>query len=218
VTTGWQFWVDRGGTFTDIVARRPDGRLLTHKLLSENAFIPVPVRVDRENRSATVDFTGTSAQLPPTSSGAGEGFPGAPAVQTHMTDSRITDPEVLEWRLPVRLDEFALRPGSGGAGKWHGGDGAVRRIRFREPMTVSTLSQHRRVPPYGMACGEPGALGANRVEHADGTVTELAGRDSAGVGPGDVLVIETPGGGGYGPPSTQQPQQAGEETNDLRAI
>ncbi|KUN66100.1 5-oxoprolinase [Streptomyces canus] len=151
-------------------------------------------------------------------SGAGEGFPGAPAVQTHMTNSRLTDPEVLEWRLPVRLDEFALRPGSGGAGKWHGGDGAVRRIRFREPMTVSTLSQHRRVPPYGMAGGEPGALGANRVEHADGTVTELAGRDSADVGPGDVLVIETPGGGGYGPPSTQHPQQAGEETNDLRAF
>ncbi|MET9460426.1 hydantoinase B/oxoprolinase family protein [Streptomyces canus] len=151
-------------------------------------------------------------------SGAGEGFPGAPAVQTHMTNSRLTDPEVLEWRLPVRLDEFALRPGSGGAGKWQGGDGAVRRIRFREPMTVSTLSQHRRVPPYGMAGGEPGALGANRVEHADGTVTELAGRDSADVGPGDVLVIETPGGGGYGPPSTQHPQQAGEETNDLRAF
>ncbi|MEU0211172.1 hydantoinase B/oxoprolinase family protein [Streptomyces canus] len=151
-------------------------------------------------------------------SGAGEGFPGAPAVQTHMTNSRLTDPEVLEWRLPVRLDEFALRPGSGGAGKWHGGDGAVRRIQFREPMTVSTLSQHRRVPPYGMAGGEPGALGANRVEHADGTVTELAGRDSADVGPGDVLVIETPGGGGYGPPSTQHPQQAGEETNDLRAF
>jgi 5-oxoprolinase (ATP-hydrolysing) len=268
------------------------------------AVIRVRVRVDRENRSATVDFTGTSAQLttnfnapfavvnaavlyvfrtlvdddiplndgclrplnivvPPGSmlapeppaavvagnvetsqaitgalyaalgvqaegsgtmnnvtfgnerhqyyetvasgSGAGDGFPGAPVVQTHMTNSRLTDPEVLEWRLPVRLDEFALRPGSGGAGEWHGGDGAVRRIRFHEPMKVSTLSQHRRVPPYGMAGGEPGALGANRVEHADGTVTELDGRDSADVGPGDVLVIETPGGGGYGPPSTPTP-------------
>jgi 5-oxoprolinase (ATP-hydrolysing) len=268
------------------------------------AVIHVHVRVDRENRSATVDFTGTSAQLttnfnapfavvnaavlyvfrtlvdddiplndgclrplnivvPPGSmlapeppaavvagnvetsqaitgalyaalgvqaegsgtmnnvtfgnerhqyyetvasgSGAGDGFPGAPVVQTHMTNSRLTDPEVLEWRLPVRLDEFALRPGSGGAGEWHGGDGAVRRIRFHEPMKVSTLSQHRRVPPYGMAGGEPGALGANRVEHADGTVTELDGRDSADVGPGDVLVIETPGGGGYGPPSTPTP-------------
>ena len=150
-------------------------------------------------------------------SGAGEGFPGAPVVQTHMTNSRLTDPEVLEWRLPVRLDEFAVRRGSGGAGRWSGGDGAVRRIRFLEPMTVSTLSQHRRVPPYGMAGGEPGSLGANRVEHADGTVTALGGSDSADVGPDDLLVIETPGGGGYGPPSSH-PHQAGEEIDDLRAF
>ncbi|MDC0769753.1 hydantoinase B/oxoprolinase family protein [Streptomyces sp. HD] len=150
-------------------------------------------------------------------SGAGDGFPGAPVVQTHMTNSRLTDPEVLEWRLPVQLDEFAVRRGSGGAGQWRGGDGAVRRIRFHEPMTVSTLSQHRRVPPYGMAGGEPGALGANRVERADGTVTALAGSDSTDVAPGDVLVIETPGGGGYGPPS-RDPHQAGEEIDDLRAF
>ncbi|WP_128803631.1 MULTISPECIES: hydantoinase B/oxoprolinase family protein [unclassified Streptomyces] len=150
-------------------------------------------------------------------SGAGEGFPGAPVVQTHMTNSRLTDPEVLEWRLPVRLDEFAVRHGSGGSGHWPGGDGAVRRIRFLEPMTVSTLSQHRRVRPYGMAGGEPGALGANRVERADGTVTALGGSDSADVGPGDVLVIETPGGGGYGPLPTD-PHQAGEENDDLRAF
>ncbi|MBC2905138.1 hydantoinase B/oxoprolinase family protein [Streptomyces cupreus] len=150
-------------------------------------------------------------------SGAGDGFPGAPVVQTHMTNSRLTDPEVLEWRLPVQLDEFAVRRGSGGAGRWRGGDGAVRRIRFHEPMTVSTLSQHRRVPPYGLAGGEPGALGANRVERADGTVTALDGSDTADVGPGDVLVIETPGGGGYGPPSPD-PHQAGEEIDDLRAF
>ncbi|WP_330292448.1 hydantoinase B/oxoprolinase family protein [Streptomyces sp. NBC_00576] len=150
-------------------------------------------------------------------SGAGDGFPGASVVQTHMTNSRLTDPEVLEWRLPVRLDEFAVRRGSGGAGQWRGGDGAVRRLRFTEPMTVSTLSQHRRVPPYGMAGGDPGALGANRIERADGTVTVLGGSDSAEVVPGDVLVIETPGGGGYGPPSTD-PEQAGEETDDLRAF
>ncbi|MEU1104622.1 hydantoinase B/oxoprolinase family protein [Streptomyces tibetensis] len=150
-------------------------------------------------------------------SGAGDGFPGAPVVQTHMTNSRLTDPEVLEWRLPVRLEEFTVRRGSGGAGRWHGGDGAVRRIRFLEPMTVSTLSQHRRVAPYGMAGGEPGALGANRVEHADGTVTELGGSDSADLVSGDVLVIETPGGGGYGPPSPD-PHQAGEEIDDLRAF
>ncbi|MFI6487057.1 hydantoinase B/oxoprolinase family protein [Streptomyces sp. NPDC050564] len=150
-------------------------------------------------------------------SGAGDGFSGAPVVQTHMTNSRLTDPEVLEWRLPVRLEEFAVRRGSGGAGRWRGGDGAVRRVRFLEPMTVSTLSQHRRVPPYGMAGGAPGALGANRVERADGTVTELGGSDSTDAGPGDVLVIETPGGGGYGPPS-HDPHQAGEEIDDLRAF
>ncbi|MHA5053556.1 hydantoinase B/oxoprolinase family protein [Streptomyces sp. SD15] len=150
-------------------------------------------------------------------SGAGDGFPGASVVQTHMTNSRLTDPEVLEWRLPVQLDEFAVRRGSGGAGRWSGGDGAVRRIRFHEPMTVSTLSQHRRIPPYGMAGGEPGALGAGRVERADGTVVELGGSDTADVGPGDVLVIETPGGGGYGPPS-RDPHQAGEEIDDLRAF
>ncbi|WP_329341483.1 hydantoinase B/oxoprolinase family protein [Streptomyces sp. NBC_00663] len=150
-------------------------------------------------------------------SGAGDGFPGAPVVQTHMTNSRLTDPEVLEWRLPVRLDEFAVRQGSGGAGRWRGGDGAVRRIRFLEPMTVSTLSQHRRLPPYGMAGGEPGALGANRVERADGTVTRLLGSDTADVCPDDVLVIETPGGGGYGPPPPH-PHPAGEEINDLRAF
>ncbi|MFD1659616.1 hydantoinase B/oxoprolinase family protein [Streptomyces caeni] len=148
-------------------------------------------------------------------SGAGDGFPGASVVQTHMTNSRLTDPEVLESRLSVLLDEFAVRDGSGGAGRWRGGDGAVRRIRFQEPMTVSTLSQHRRVPPYGMAGGRPGALGSNRVERADGTVRHLRGSDSADVGTGDVLVIETPGGGGYGPPP--DPHHAGEENDDLRA-
>ncbi|MEW2315489.1 hydantoinase B/oxoprolinase family protein [Streptomyces bauhiniae] len=163
-------------------------------------------------------------------SGAGDTFPGADVVQTHMTNSRLTDPEVLEWRLPVRLDEFAVRRGSGGAGRQRGGDGAVRRIRFLEPMTVSALSQHRRVPPYGMAGGAPGALGANRVEHADGTVTDLGASGSAEVGPGDVLVVETPGGGGYGTPPADpsdsdphtdtrptDPHRAGEASDGLRA-
>lgn len=136
--------------------------------------------------------------------GAGDGFEGASVVQTHMTNSRLTDPEVLEWRLPVLLEEFAVRTGSGGAGRWRGGDGAVRRIRFRRPMTVSLLSGHRRVPPYGLAGGAAGALGANRVERSDGSVQPLSGCDSTTVGPGDVLVIETPGGGGYGPPPAQR--------------
>jgi 5-oxoprolinase (ATP-hydrolysing) len=131
-------------------------------------------------------------------SGAGDGFDGASVVQTHMTNSRLTDPEVLEWRFPVLLEEFAIRGGSGGTGRWRGGDGAVRRIRFRVPMTVSTLSSHRRVPPYGLAGGSPGALGTNRVQRADGRVVHLAGCDSIDVQPDDMLIIETPGGGGYG--------------------
>lgn len=133
-------------------------------------------------------------------SGAGDGFDGASVVQTHMTNSRLTDPEVLEMRFPVLLSQFAIRQGSGGAGRWRGGDGGVRRIEFREPMTVSVLSGHRAVAPYGMAGGSPGALGHNRVVRADGTVIELAGCDSTELAPGDVLEIETPGGGGYGEP------------------
>lgn len=133
-------------------------------------------------------------------SGAGDGFDGTDVVQTHMTNSRLTDPEVLEARYPVILESHAIRVGSGGAGRWRGGDGAIRRLRFLEPMTVSILSGHRRVPPYPMAGGEPGALGHNRVEHPGGRVTELEGNDVVEVEAGDVLVVETPGGGGYGPP------------------
>ncbi|MCZ1011173.1 hydantoinase B/oxoprolinase family protein [Streptomyces lydicus] len=131
-------------------------------------------------------------------SGAGYGFDGADAVQTHMTNSRLTDPEVLEWRYPVRVDAFAIRSGSGGTGRWHGGCGVERRLRFLEPMTVALLTNHRRVPPYGMAGGAPGALGANSVERADGSRAELAGCDAVEVGVDDVLVLRTPGGGGYG--------------------
>ncbi|MEV3923689.1 hydantoinase B/oxoprolinase family protein [Actinomadura coerulea] len=131
-------------------------------------------------------------------SGAGDGFDGADVVQTHMTNSRLTDPEVLEWRYPVLLEGFEIRRGSGGAGRWHGGDGGRRRIRFLEPMTVTALCSHRRVPPYGMAGGEPGALGRQWVQRADGSVAPMRGRDSLPVGAGDVFVIETPGGGGYG--------------------
>ncbi|MEU8973010.1 hydantoinase B/oxoprolinase family protein [Streptomyces monashensis] len=131
-------------------------------------------------------------------SGAGEGFDGADAVQTHMTNSRLTDPEILEWRYPVRVEEFRIRDGSGGAGRWHGGCGVERRIRFLEPMTVAVVSGHRRIPPYGMDGGRPGALGENLVQRADGTTTPLRGCDTADVAAGDVLVIRTPGGGGYG--------------------
>ncbi|GGN61541.1 5-oxoprolinase [Streptomyces kronopolitis] len=133
-------------------------------------------------------------------SGAGDGFHGADAVQTHMTNSRLTDPEVLEWRYPVRVDAFTIRAGSGGRGRWHGGCGVERRLRFLEPMTVALLTNHRRIAPYGMAGGAPGALGANSVERADGSHEDLAGCDTADVGVNDVLVMRTPGGGGYGAP------------------
>ncbi|MEV0374810.1 hydantoinase B/oxoprolinase family protein [Streptomyces sp. NPDC050636] len=133
-------------------------------------------------------------------SGAGDGFDGADAVQTHMTNSRLTDPEVLEWRYPVRVDSFAIRAGSGGTGRWHGGCGVERRLRFLEPMTVALLTNHRRIPPYGMAGGAPGSLGANSIERADGSSEPLRGCDAADVGVDDVLVIRTPGGGGYGEP------------------
>ena len=128
------------------------------------------------------------------------GFNGTSVVQTHMTNSRLTDPEVLEFRFPVRLESYAIRAGSGGAGQWKGGDGGVRRVRFLERMTASILSNGRTVPAFGMAGGRPGALGVNRVERQDGRVETLAHIGSADMQPGDVFVIETPGGGGYGPP------------------
>ncbi len=134
-------------------------------------------------------------------SGAGPDFDGTDVVQTHMTNSRLTDPEVLEARFPVIVEDFSIRRGSGGAGAHRGGNGAVRRLRFTEAVNVSLLSNHRRVPPYGMAGGEPGALGTNALERADGTVVPLGGSDRIDAGPGDVLVITTPGGGGYGPRS-----------------
>jgi 5-oxoprolinase (ATP-hydrolysing) len=133
-------------------------------------------------------------------SGAGRGFDGTSAVHTHMTNSRLTDPEVLEWRFPVLVDGFSIRRGSGGAGRHTGGDGAVRRIKFLEPMTAAILSSRRRVSPFGLEGGEPGAAGRNYVERADGTIEELAGTGQAEMRPGDVFVIETPGGGGFGPP------------------
>jgi 5-oxoprolinase (ATP-hydrolysing) len=132
--------------------------------------------------------------------GAGEGFDGTDTVQAHMTNSRLTDPEVLEWRYPVRVDAHEIRKDSGGKGRWHGGNGATRRIRFLEPMTAAILAGHRRIAPYGMAGGEPGALGRNWVERADGSRTELSYADETQVGTDDVFVIETPGGGGYGAP------------------
>ncbi len=128
------------------------------------------------------------------------GFAGTSVVQTHMTNSRLTDPEVLEWRFPVRLLGYEIRRGSGGAGRWRGGDGGVRRIQFLEAMNASVLSNGRRIAPFGMAGGSPGALGINRVERTDGRVERLSHIGSVDMAPGDVFVIETTGGGGYGSP------------------
>jgi len=131
-------------------------------------------------------------------SGAGADFDGTDAVQTHMTNSRLTDPEVLEWRFPVLLESFGIRPNSGGKGVHHGGNGVIRRIRFQKPMTAAILSGHRRVPPFGLHGGEAGTVGRNAVERSNGTVEELGSTAVVKMQAGDVFVIETPGGGGYG--------------------
>jgi 5-oxoprolinase (ATP-hydrolysing) len=131
--------------------------------------------------------------------GAGPGYRGASGVQTHMTNSRLTDPEVLERRFPVRLREFSLRPGSGGAGEYPGGDGLVRELEFLEPMTAAILANRRRVPPFGLAGGAPGAAGVNRLLRRDGRSETLPATAEFAVDGGDRLRIETPGGGGCGP-------------------
>ena len=130
--------------------------------------------------------------------GEGDGFRGADALQSHMTNSRLTDPEILEARFPVRLESFGLRRGSGGAGHWRGGDGVVRLLRATEPITLAILSGSRRVPPFGLAGGLPGACGRNRLLRADGSEQELGGAAQVVLLPGDGFLLETPGGGGWG--------------------
>ncbi|WP_302174411.1 hydantoinase B/oxoprolinase family protein [uncultured Hydrogenophaga sp.] len=134
-------------------------------------------------------------------SGAGDGYAGTSVVQTHMTNSRLTDPEILEFRFPVRLESYEIRRGSGGQGRWNGGEGGVRRIRFLQPMTASILSNGRQHPAFGLAGGAPGAPGINRVVRADGRTETLGHIAQVEMQPGDVFEIHTPGGGGYGPPA-----------------
>lgn len=131
-------------------------------------------------------------------SGAGPTFNGTDAVHVHMTNSRLTDPEILEWRFPVLLEEFKIRRGSGGAGKFRGGDGTTRRMRFTESMTATILSGHRTIPPFGLDGGEPGAVGKSTVERTNGQIEDLGATDSTLMNVGDVFVIETPAGGGFG--------------------
>jgi 5-oxoprolinase (ATP-hydrolysing) len=133
--------------------------------------------------------------------GAGPGFDGCAAVQTHMTNSRLTDPEILEAKFPVLVREFAIRHGSGGAGRNHGGDGVVRRLEFRAPLTGALLANHRRVAPFGLAGGQPAAVGEAHLRRASGRLEKLGATAQFDVGPGDELTILTPGGGGFGPPA-----------------
>jgi 5-oxoprolinase (ATP-hydrolysing) len=130
--------------------------------------------------------------------GAGSTFDGASAVQSHMTNSRLTDPEVLELRYPVLVENFAIRRGSGGKGQHKGGDGVIRHIRFLEPMTAAILSNRRTTDPFSLAGGQPGECGVNRLERTDGSNETLPSSAETEVEAGDSIVIETPGGGGFG--------------------
>jgi 5-oxoprolinase (ATP-hydrolysing) len=137
-------------------------------------------------------------------SGAGPDHDGTSAVHTHMTNTRLTDPEVLEWRFPVRLESFEIRRGSGGKGHYRGGDGTTRRMLFLEPMTAAILTNHRRVPPFGLAGGEPGQCGRNWVERVNGRIEEFGSQHEVELQAGDVFVLQTPAGGGFGSPMVKQ--------------
>jgi 5-oxoprolinase (ATP-hydrolysing) len=187
------------------------GNVETSQLITETLYGALGIQAAGQSTMNNVTFGNEKYQYYETvagGAGAGPGYDGASCVQIHMTNSRLTDPEVLEWRFPVLLEDFRIRRGSGGKGTWRGGDGAIRRIRFLEPMTVSILSSRRAYAPFGMAGGAPGAKGRNWVERAHGpgdapapearVIVPMTGTDKCEVGPGDVFVVETPGGGGYG--------------------
>ncbi len=177
------------------------GNVETSQLIVDTLFGALGVMAEAQGTMNNVIWGNATHQYYETICGGAGATPradGASGVHTHMTNTRLTDPEVLEWRHPVVLESFTLRPGSGGAGAHRGGDGVVRRVRFGEAMELNVISGRRRVPPYGMAGGEPGACGRNRVIRSDGSVEDLAGSDRAQLWPGDVFEIHTPGGGGYG--------------------
>ncbi|TRW17576.1 hydantoinase B/oxoprolinase family protein [Glacieibacterium frigidum] len=177
------------------------GNVETSQVVTDALFGALGACAGSQGTMNNFTFGNTSVQYYETiagGAGAGPGFAGASAVQTHMTNSRLTDPEVLETRFPVRLESFAVRRGSGGAGEWPGGDGIVRRVRALEPLTAGILSNRRRVPPFGLAGGRTGEKGINRVERGDGSVEVLGATATVELAAGDIFVIETPGGGGYG--------------------
>src|SRR5256885_9491376 len=182
------------------------GNVETSQCLSEAVYGALGVMASAQCTMDILPFGNERYQYYETvggGSGAGPGFDGADVVQTHMTNSRLTDPEVLEWRFPVRLESFAIRHGSGGAGRWRGGNGAVRRMRFLEPMTAAILSGHRLVRPHGMAGRAPGDAGRNFVGCRNAPKSEPGPFGPTAKAPGDTLVIENPAGGGVraSPPS-----------------
>ena len=184
------------------------GNVETSQAITDALFGALGVAAESQGTMNNVLFGNDRHQYYETvcgGAGAGPGYHGTSAVHTHMTNTRLTDPEILEWRYPVVLESFEVDRGSGGAGRWRGGDGTLRRIRFLEAMELTVLSQHRLIPPYGLAGGEPGRCGRNRVERAGGAVHEMGGQDHCPVAPGDVFVLRTPSGGGYGlPPESDE--------------
>lgn len=177
------------------------GNVETSQVITDALFVAFGAMAGAQGTMNNFTFGNEAYQYYETiagGSGAGPGFDGTGVIQTHMTNSRMTDPEVMETRFPVIVEAFAIRKGSGGAGRWRGGDGATRRIRFREAMAANILANRRRIAPAGLAGGEDAAPGRNWVERADGRIEMLAATGSADLAAGDAFVIETPGGGGYG--------------------
>ena len=177
------------------------GNVETSQVVSDALFAAMGVLANSQGTMNNLTFGNARHQHYETlcgGAGAGNGFNGADAVHVHMTNSRLTDPEILETRFPVRLDGFGVRPDSGGDGRWRGGHGCERRIRFLEPMTVALLANSRKVAPSGIKGGRDAKTGEAWVQCHDGTTTRLTGTDRTEVQPGDMLIIRTPGGGGYG--------------------
>ena len=204
-----------GGCLKPLEIRIPDGSMLnprypaavaagnveTSQVVTDALYGALGVMAGAQGTMNNLTFGNERYQYYETicgGSGAGADFDGTDAVHTHMTNSRLTDPEVLEWRYPVLVEQFRIRPNSGGAGRHKGGNGIVRAIRFLEPMTAGILSNRRVVPPFGMAGGEPGTVGRNSVARADGRIETLASTATVEMAVEDAIIIETPGGGGYG--------------------
>ena len=205
-----------GGCLTPLTIKVPAGSLLnpaypaavvagnveTSQCVTDVLFMAVGALANSQGTMNNLTFGNVSHQYYETiagGSGAGPGFPGASGVQCHMTNSRLTDPEVLEFRYPVLLESFVLRKGSGGKGRFAGGDGVVRKIRFNARMSAGILSNNRARGPQGIRGGGAGKPGRNRVVRADGTVEELGFAAQVEMEPGDLIEVETPGGGGCGP-------------------